>query len=31
VLVATIRDFLPMCFGPEQLGIMYERVSTTNI
>jgi cytidine deaminase len=31
VLVATIRDFLPMCFGPEQLGIMYERVATTNV
>ncbi|MFA6263084.1 MAG: hypothetical protein WCW33_03810 [Candidatus Babeliales bacterium] len=31
VLVATIRDFLPMCFGPEQLGIEYGRAATTNI
>ncbi len=31
ILSATIRDFLPMCFGPDQLGIDYANRPTTNV
>jgi cytidine deaminase len=29
IIRATIRDFLPMCFGPDQLGIDYANRSAT--